>query len=290
MGFETQPAESPDLLAWDGTYRESEYHKLKPGQWTDDTMMAKLLSESLMSCCGFYPRDVSDRYLVWLRRGEHRGMGKTTHAALTRIHEGTPWTDSGIQGAEGNGTAMRVAPIGLFFREDIPTVREFSRLDARITHSSLEAEAGSAAVAVAIAMLATRKADRQSLIAQASEWVIDSRVQRGLHLVDEMRTLSVPVAEALRRVGTKPHVVQTVPAAFAAFTMTTSFKDAVEAAVRAGGDTDTTAAITGALAGTFYGLDAIPTYYKEGLEEFRHLRRLEKTLQEGPRTSILWKL
>lgn len=287
MGFETQPANSPELLAWDGSYQPSAYHKLSAGQWTDDTMMARALAESLMSCNGYYPRDVADRYLAWYRSGDHRGMGRTTRTALTQLNEGVPWTRTGVIDALGNGSAMRAAPLGLYYQEDLATVREFARMDACVTHDSLEAEAGSTSVAVAVALLASGKADRSTLVEQLLPWVNEHELAVAIsHLTEDLR--GADIQKVLETTGTAAHVLQTVPAAIAAFIYTTSYQEAVEAAVRAGGDTDTTAAITGALAGTFYGFGGIPKKYLKDLEDFATLRKVEVRISKGPRSNILW--
>jgi ADP-ribosyl-[dinitrogen reductase] hydrolase len=288
MAFETQPEASEELTSWTGKFLPSEYHGLRAGQWTDDTMMAKVLAESIVSCGGYFPRDVADRYLAWYRSGDKRGMGKTTEEALERLLQGRGWTESGVEGAEGNGTAMRSAPLGLYFQEDLETVREFAQMDARITHRSREAEEGSVAVAVAVALLASQRTRREDLVGEVAKELRDCKVRDGLLWLAEQGEKTTP--DVIREIGTKAHAVQTVPAAFAAFVLTESFVDCVETAIRAGGDTDTTAAIAGALAGTHYGLSGIPKYYRENLESFTHLRRLEKKLMEGPRSTALWAL
>lgn len=289
MGFETKKADHEELLQWDGeTYHGSEYHGLSPGQWTDDTMMAKLIAESLVTCGGYYPRDVADRYRTWYRSDDHRGMGKTTKAALLNLDNGIPWDRSGINGAEGNGTAMRIAPLGFFFHEDLVTTRQFAQIDARITHCSKEAEMGSIAVGLAVALL-VEGVTFETLTERVLENLEDCQVKQGLKKVSfYQRQPDFPVRDALRVIGTHAHVTQTVPAAFAAFVLTKSFEEAVQAAIRAGGDTDTTAAITGALAGTHYGLDAIPIAWRKGLEDFDHLHRLELKIAGGPRSSAIW--
>lgn len=283
--FETLPFGSDALRDWDGSYGPSVYHKLKAGQWSDDTMMAKILAESLNVEGTYSPADVARRYLRWLEGGDKRGMGKTTEAALTRLKRGLPWTQSGIPEAEGNGTAMRVAPIGLFFSSNIQAVIEMARIDARITHASLEAEAGSIAVATAVAMLAEGR-DRDSLLYKVLECTPQSRVAVGmrevLHFCETVLWPNGPLGpedvlalpKKLSEMGTSAHVVHTVPAAFMAFMATESYQDAVESAVRAGGDTDTTAAVTGALAGTYYGRDQVAPYLPE-LESSDLLANLE---------------
>ena len=67
-------------------------------------------------------------------------------------------------------------------------------------------------------------------------------------------------------------------AAFYCLGATDNFKNAVVMAVRAGGDTDTTAAIVGALAGSYYGLEGIPSEYKDQVENFQLLQDLTDEL------------
>ena len=240
MAFETRKPDDPLLLAWDGSYQASEFHQLKPGQWSDDTMMAKIVMESLFICGGFYPKDIAQRYQHWYLAGPLRGMGTTTREAMKRLHEGVPWNMSGVEGAEGNGTAMRAAPFGAFYQEDPLTAAQFARMEANITHKSIEAEEGSAAVAVAVALLWTGT-EPQELVLKTIEYLRESKIKDGLTRLAfyQSQKGEVSAIEALRLFGTKAHVVQTVPSAFSAFVLTDSYEKAICTSVRAGGDTDT---------------------------------------------------
>lgn len=288
MPFETRLANDPLLVNWKGDYLPSEYHKLEPGQWTDDTMMAKMLMESLYICGGFYPRDVANRYLHWYVSGDTRGMGKTTKASLQRLKEGFRWTDSGVDNAEGNGTAMRAAPMGAFYHDDPLTVAEFARMESRITHKSVEAREGSAAVALMVAYL-WQGVDRFDLLEATLEFLNNSKIKDKLIILNKTKD-RLSVSEAFAIFGTKAHVSQTVPSAFAAFMLTSSYEEAIITAIRAGGDTDTTAAIAGALAGTYYGFEGIPKKYRLGLERMDHLHKLDSHIGVGPNTTVMWKL
>lgn len=291
--FETAPFDDPRLLRWDGKMGPSEYHQLRAGQWSDDTMMAKLLSESLLYSGTYCPGDAAKRYAAWLESGDKRGMGKATERALSRLRSGLSWTQSGIIDAEGNGSAMRAAPIGVFYHHNVEAASHMAVVDASITHGSKEAQCGSVAVAVATAVL-TMGGDRHSFAYKVLDWLPEgSRVRLGIESVvrlcedvfwkSDMGPTTVRAASmALAAIGTKSHVVQTVPAAFLAFMATESYKDAVEAAIRAGGDTDTTAAITGALAGTFYGIDQVRPYLAS-VEKCDLLRNLEERLFSSAR-------
>lgn len=289
--FETKPAKDKALLAWRGWFEPSTFHKLEANQWTDDTMMAKLLAESLWETKTYCPGDVSKRYEAWYESGDHRGMGKATTQALSKLAKGVPWTQSGVIGAEGNGSAMRAAPIGLMFRFNAQAAMEMARIDAQITHKSEEAKEGSMAVAVAIAMLVQGSATKDNLLPKVIDWVngktqVTARLRQAKafsHRPFPRTDLQMTqAAMAVAEMGTSANVIQTVPAAFLCFAITKNFQEAVETAVRAGGDTDTTAAIVGALAGTWYGIPQVARYLGE-LEAAEELRALEQNLYSAAR-------
>lgn len=280
MPFETQHFSSARLMQWDGSFQASGYHNLKPGQWTDDTQMAVALAESLSACKGYDQDDAARRYLALFTSGTIRGYGSTTKTAMDNLLRGDPAPRSGVIGAEGNGTAMRVAPLGLYLSQDMNKVVLAAKQDANITHTSVEARQGSVAVAVGVALL-RRGETRQGLVGRVLPWLDSSQVRTRLQQVEHRLMQGGVTVRDLIEMGTGAHVIETVPAAFLAFGGTGTFKDAVEMAVQAGGDTDTTAAITGALAGTLYGTEQVDPYLAE-LEDGARLRGLEAQLAAGP--------
>jgi ADP-ribosylglycohydrolase len=180
---------------------------------------------------------------------------------------------------------MRIAPLGLFFRDYGHAVRAFATMDAAITHNNLEAREGSKAVAIAVMYLA-RGVNPKDALLQAFATVdhttlLRERLLDALLMAVNMEPSREQLLDDLTRVGTHCDVTQTVPAAFLAFLGTRCFRDAVEVAIRAGGDTDTTAAITGALAGTYYGTQEVDPYLAD-LEDGQQLRALEGLLLERP--------
>lgn len=280
MPFETCHFSDKKLAEWDGSFQASEFHGLKPGQWTDDTQMAVALTGSLLYHRTYAPSDVAKRYLAIYRSGDFRGIGSTTRKAMERLQRGMHWVKSGVPDAYGNGTAMRIAPLGLFLHNDIESVAAFAEMDAGITHDSLEAREGSKIVALAIAALVEGRADRETVLPRVLDWTRDSVVKA--RLVSSLSSTSGNTLQDLITMGTGASVVETVPAAFRAFCGTTSFEEAITVAIQAGGDTDTVAAITGALAGTFYGTDQVDPWM-EHLEDGLKLRKLEKSLfNEAP--------
>lgn len=285
MPFETHSFTSEALQSWtDRRFRSGETNELlrnfSPGQWTDDTKMALALANSLVDHLTYNPLAALENYMEWYFSGDHRGMGKATREALERHIKGYHWNQMGVLHAEGNGSAMRVAPIGFFFRKSLLTVRDMARIDANITHRSDVAEEGSIAVAMAVALLSEGIVGKRELIRPLHNWLYQNRVAAGLSQVEEfLKTDPGPssVLEKLLEMGTGAHVIQTVPAAFLCFMATDSFAEAVELAIQAGGDTDTTAAVTGALAGAYYGDDQLKPYLDE-LEDGEFIRHVDHIL------------
>lgn len=291
MPFETLEPFSPILMDWDGSFLSGASNTLqperKPGEGTDDTKMAVALAKALLDKAGYEPSAALREYLAWFKSGDHRGIGNATREALTRATQGHTWVSSGVLHAEGNGTAMRVAPLGLYFRKSLTTVSAMARVDATLTHRSFEAQEGSVAVAIGVATLAEGLAEKHNILEPVLNFIRADPADPCITMV-ETRLLDVreflktgpdlkKVMEYLIEKGTKAHVADTVPAAFLCFVATDNFKDAVELAVRVGGDCDTTAAITGALAGTYYGEDQVEPYLSQ-LEGSADLRALNYQL------------
>lgn len=290
MPFEMKEHTDPVLESWDGKYHPCpDSHPfckgLKAGQWTDDTKMALALSNSLRDRRTYDPADAAAEYLAWYRSNDWRGIGTATKKAMEVLDRGGLWMESGTPGAEGNGTAMRIAPLGLFLRNRRPAlIAACARFDAGITHDSIEAREGSVIVALAVSYL-TKGRPREELV----DWLLDcgsvhpcktlARVREVGYYVKQIEnsTPSAAVAIAANVLKAGGHVVETVPAALFCFLATNTFGQAVELAVRAGGDTDTTAAVTGALAGTHYGSDGTHVYAR-ALERAHDLTMLDQAL------------
>lgn len=275
--FESMLINNPALVKWSGkTFDGSMYHQLQPGQFSDDTQMSLMVAESLIQNKGFNPDDLSARYVDWIVSGAARGYGKTTLAAVQALQAGTHWSESGVVGSYGNGTAMRAAPFGVYYKSDLTTLIEFVKVDSAITHNSEEAEAGALAIAIA-AYYACNK-DTENLLDKISEHLPDSKVKKTVSSLDSLiNSHDITSEQALRVLGTRADVRQTVPAALYCFIRFGSYHEAVLTAIKAGGDTDTTAAIVGALFGARLGMDGISDDFYS-VEDFDKIVRLDYQL------------
>ncbi len=283
--FEMKLANYEPLQEWKGDFIEGgTFWWGQPGQYTDDTLMSVALGTSLVEHQGFNMEDIASKYLAWKESGNTRGIGGTTSISIARLKMGASPLESGLSlnsdgtPVGGNGTAMRASPIGLVYRNDLVHLMEYAIKDAAITHNSMEPKVGSVAVALGTALLASGVVDPKDLLNEVSSVLSDSLVKDKIIQAAFFIEQGTDPVEALAAIGTAGYVPETVGAAFYCFGATKTFQDAVIMAVKGGGDTDTTAAIVGALAGTWYGLEGIPQEYKDGVENFQLLQDLTDEL------------
>jgi ADP-ribosylglycohydrolase len=257
------------------------------GQYTDDTQMAVAIARSLVEKQGADPADVAQRFAELWSEGRIVGQGYACRNAVLSIIDGTPWDQAGAaEGRAGNGTAMRTAPVGLFFHQDTEALFKTADEFARITHRDKRSRAGAVAVSQAVAQLVqggepSPAAVLEPAAAMASRLhkdFADLILQLGAHL-DE------PEEEAIKWFttvgftdggtdgweGITPYVIPTVLGSFYTFLKhPKEYTTAIQFVISCGGDVDTTAAITGALSGSHLGLAALPDLAKKVTDRGRN--------------------
>ena len=251
--------------------------RLQPGQWTDDTVMALCLAESLLACDAFDARDQVERYLRWFRTGYLSptgrcfDIGNTVLQALLRFEEtGDPF--SGPTGPDwaGNGSVMRLAPVALFYHPDREAVDRYSGESSRTTHGAPESVAGCRILGGMLHAAFSGEGKRDLLLSVGeAEWMSSRlrEIARGGYL-EKAR-------DEIRGTG---YVVDSLEAALWSFWTTASYEDAVLAAANLGDDTDTTAAVCGQVAGAHYGVGGIPEAWLEKLWEGEMISELASRL------------
>jgi ADP-ribosyl-[dinitrogen reductase] hydrolase len=276
MPFETMLCNNPVLLNWDGTsFLPSEHHNLKAGQWTDDCQMSQIVTESLISCHGFNPDDLAQRYLAWIKSGNARGFGKTTLMAMQNLDSGRHWSESGIAGSYGNGSAMRAAPFGVYFRNDLRSLVSIVKMDSAITHVSDDAEAG--AIAIAVAAYYAVNQDTDNLLEKICEQLPICKVRNTIYSLGSLIYSDyITPEQALRVLGTRANVQETVPAALYCFLKFDNYMEGAQAIIRSGGDTDTNCSIFCALYGAKGG--TFSDYHSQNIENKDKLMILDSQL------------
>ena len=246
------------------------------GMVSDDTEHACLVAQSLVAAGD----DVTQfgvelgRRLRWWLAGVPAGVGWATLRSILKLWSGVPPGRSGVSSA-GNGPAMRAPLMGLAI-DDRKRLREFVSLSTRITHVDPKAEWG--ALVVALAARAASEGSQMDGIQFVAELRGELK-EEASELLDLLEAASTSASRgesssvfASRigcRDGVSGYTYQTVPVAIHAWLRHRSdLRSAVTGVIKCGGDTDTTAAIAGAIIGAGVGRSGIPVELLSGLWEW----------------------
>lgn len=254
---------------------------LEAGQWTDDTQMTLDIVRSILRCGKVDPADIAREFLADHESAGIRFSGFTVKYSLMRLKRGIPWDRSGLgdEETQGNGSAMRVAPVGLLDCRNLGRLPEDARLSSIITHKHPETVAGAIAVAYLVARAASGTLDIDTAMDDTVAVIGPCRVSDNLRKAQTLLAEDCPTADALLRIGTTGWVVHTVAAAAYCFLKTPDdFERSVIDAVMGGNDADTTAAITGGMSGAYNGEDAIPERWRAGVESGDEIRAMARDL------------
>ena len=247
----------------------------KNSPYDDDAAMALLLGESLLANNGFDAADVARRWVKWMKM-DGRGIGLTTRRALTLIDRGKEPFEAGRLAFQenpgrsaGNGSVMRCIPVALRYHDEIERLIRVSTQQAAITHA--DDRCTWAAVAV---NLAARE------LLHGNIYFIDEVLHRiggapralrdAIHRVPREGEGDLPIAIE----GEAGYVVHCVEIAFWFVTHDRTLEEALMFLAQAGGDTDTNAAVAGALLGARYGEAGLPPRWVgqvTGAEGIAHL-------------------
>jgi ADP-ribosylglycohydrolase len=286
------------LLAFRGYHERRFARPFPPGSWSDDTQQALLLADSLIGCHGFEASDYAERlYALW-RSGAARGYGRVYRRAMERRDAGQPWDAVAVEDDLMNGAAMRIAPLGLFYWFDPRALTEAAVRSARVTHGHPAAVAGAAAVAHAFAYVLTHADVRpEPLVDYLLPHVapLDAGTAAHLRLIPHAAGLDRDAAFAVLSEAPDFAVPPAAGRGAGAGGMTVSlllialylvlyrrgdYVRAVEDAVRLGGDTDGTAATSGALCAAWRGAGVLPADLAASVEEAERIRVAAVLLHE----------
>ncbi len=264
---------------------------LQAGEWTDDTSMALCLAESLVECGGFDARDQMDRYVRWWKEGylsstnECFDIGGTVRDALNRYQStGQPLAGSTDPYSAGNGSLMRLAPVPLFFAGDPSQAIDMSGDSSRTTHGAATC-VDACRYFGGLIVGAVQGMDKEALLASRYSPVAGLWDRHPLCAeIDEIAAGSFRRKERAEIAGSG-HVVKALEAALWAFYRSQTFREGCLLAVNLGDDTDTTAAIYGQIAGAYYGIDGIPSEWRQRIAKAELITRLCARLWESGQQS-----
>jgi ADP-ribosyl-[dinitrogen reductase] hydrolase len=256
----------------------------KNSPYDDDAAMTLLLGESLLECKGFDATDVARRWVKWMKV-DGRGIGATTRRALTLIDRGKEPFEAGSlvrqdnpRSSAGNGSVMRCVPVALRFRDDIDRLIRISTQQAAITHADERCTWGAAAVNLAVRELLLGNIYFVDEVLHRLRDRAPRALVEAIHRVPREGQDDLPVTVA----GETGYVVHCVEIAFWFVTHDRTLEDALVYLAQAGGDTDTNAAVAGALLGARYGESALPPRWMDQMVGAQGIAKLaEQLLADG---------
>ncbi|HKI50883.1 MAG TPA: ADP-ribosylglycohydrolase family protein [Geothermobacteraceae bacterium] len=244
-------------------------------RYTDDTEMTLSLARSLVRCDGRV--DAADCAVACAADFDpQRGYGRSAVTVLQALQAGADWQQTGELlfpgGSFGNGAAMRIAPLGLLYGTAPPAVLRQAVKDAvAATHVHPEAIEGAVLLARTIGRardLEPSQADSlRPILTELSALCQYGALTERLGLVTDLLRQQIAVAVAQRQLGSGVRTLDSVPfAIYLALRFAAEPLAGLLAAVNAGGDTDTVAAMSGAILGALHGDHAFPEAWLGRLE------------------------
>jgi ADP-ribosyl-[dinitrogen reductase] hydrolase len=250
---------------------------LEPGQWTDDTAMALALADSLLRNAELDPNDLMANFLKWWKHGAYSctgtcfDIGITTSQALRRFRDhGDPYAGDKSPNSAGNGSLMRLAPVALAHWRKPELAVAIASKQSRTTHAAPQALAACGGyaklLALAIGGASAEEVLAANVVASTGEPIIDAI------FAGSWRGKS---REEIRSSG---YVAHSLEAALWCVGRSSTFKEAILLAANLGDDADTTAAITGQLAGAIWGANSIPVEWRRQIAWSDRIQSIAKSL------------
>lgn len=243
------------------------------GQPTDDSEMALILARMLVQHQRYDADAARKAHEFWLSSGPF-DCGSTVASGL----RGSPNPDS-----QANGALMRISPLGIFcWKHDLEDTARFAQEDAALTHPHPVCLQANALFAMSIAKLISHPSRPQELYREIKHWGAEMRVDKTLMKAIHDAEESTP-ADYVHQQG---WVIIAFQNALWQLLHAPSLEEGVVDTVMRGGDTDTNAAIAGALFGAAYGRDALPDQWVEKILSCRPRSGQPRVLR--PRAECFW--
>ncbi|HEX9283635.1 MAG TPA: ADP-ribosylglycohydrolase family protein [Gemmatimonadales bacterium] len=253
----------------------------KGSPFDDDAAMALLLAESLVERGEFDANDVAQRWVRWMK-ADGRGIGLTTQRALRLIERGTEPFEAGRLtraggAAASNGAVMRCIPVALRYRDNVDKLVRVSAQQAAITHADERCTWGAAAVNLAARELLHGNPYFVEEVLHRVQGAAPRGLVEAIRRVPWEQESDLPIAVS----GELGYVVHCVEIAFWCAMHRPSLEEALIFLAEAGGDTDTNAAVAGALLGARDGEAGIPPRWLDQLGAAKGVSALAERLLRG---------
>jgi ADP-ribosylglycohydrolase len=262
------------------------------GQPTDDSELALMLARSIVAERGYAVEAAARAYAWWSGSGAFDiggTIGNALASALAAVKEGRSAADAAKRAAldrldsKANGALMRAAPLAVFGHGMPPDeLAGLARRDAELTHANPVCQDANAVFCVAVAAAVGGRSDRAGVYDRALGWARSRGIDRQVLTALEQAAHSPP-GNFQEHMGL---VLIALQNAFYRLLHAPSPAEGIAQTVACGGDSDTNAAIAGALLGAAFGADAFPMQWVDRLLSCRPMR--ETAGCRRPRPQAFW--
>ena len=269
----------------------SELDRLSKVRYTDDTAMALGLAESIINKGLIDEQHLGKTFSDNFEREPWRGYASGPPTVFYQVKQtGISYSEAaqglfGGGGSFGNGAAMRIVPVGLFFH-DSPDLYDQACASARLTHAHPVGMDGAAVQAFAVARAVKLDPDEEFPLEASLQALVDfartPEVREKMRHVQKSIDQNVLPDAAADLIGRTVAVHESMPfAAYSFLRHAQSFEDCIFCAIMNGGDRDTLGAMAGAISGAYLGIEAIPQSWRQKLENLTYIEGLASRLAEA---------
>lgn len=255
------------------------YHNVSKGEWTDDTSMMLAIANSLINLKTFSLEDQLKEYVKWFKNGKYStrnncfDIGLQTKGSLEDyIEKGSIISEYNHFNNSGNGSVMRLAPINIKYAstKNIKELLYYSRRSSLSTHPNKICQEACVLLSIIINRCFNGLEKKDIL------YFNDKTLSNYNIKTKEIKEIAKGsyINKKREDISSSGYVVSSLEASIWAFNETDNFNDALLLAVNLGNDADTVGAITGQIAGAYYGYNNIN---KDWLNSLLKLEMLEET-------------
>ncbi|SHF51124.1 ADP-ribosyl-[dinitrogen reductase] hydrolase [Desulfofundulus australicus DSM 11792] len=255
---------------------------LEPGEYTDDTQMTLAVARGILANPTSPIEETGRQFIRWYQSGP-RDIGNTTLMSLRNFlltgnwYEASRLTAKTLNKLDSNGGLMRTLPVTFGYWGNLPAMARWSVQIAYMTHYSQEGATCCLFYNFLIYLLGScRSLSKREAITRALQLADKHCRELNIQPSKFFWYIIRHIQEGAPEVTPHGSALDTLAAALQCFLHTESFEDALIAAVNRGDDTDTAGTVTGGLAGTYYGFEAIPRKWLEALKNSEPLEEISE--------------
>ncbi|MGI9653457.1 ADP-ribosylglycohydrolase family protein [Chryseobacterium sp. RLHN22] len=239
------------------------------GTWSDDSSLTLCIAEQLTK--GYDLEKIGENFVKWVKYGHWTAHGRlfdiggTTRHSIARLMKGESARFSGniFEEDNGNGSLMRTLPLAFYLKdvENIEKLYQTVKEVSSITHGHFRS-VFACFIYVIFAIELIKRKDKKEAYHHTQKTALEFAENQGFNLKEVQlfdRVLKNDISEYNEdTISSGGYVLHSLEASLWCFLNSASYSEAVLKAVNLGEDTDTTGAITGGIAGIYYGFESIP--------------------------------